>query len=334
MSDWISFPNLFSNKIEIDRVAFKLFGTEIYWYGILIALGSFLAVTYTLKRAKSFGLIQDKMFDVIFAGSIAGIIGARAYYVLFSGYSYTLRTAVFGIRDGGLAIYGGIILSAFTAVVFSKIIKIRILPVLDLAGLGFLIGQAIGRWGNFFNQEAFGEPTAANSIFGMTGSIIEKDMYVVMTGSLLPESGQILVHPCFLYESFWCSLGFVLLHSYSKKRRFDGEIFLLYAGWYGLGRMFIEGLRMDSLYVGDYRISQIVALISVIASATLVIYVRLKLKNMPDYKMARDNPECIAKIESYPTDIKIEKEKKLAVKALRKAKKEQEERKSNSILGK
>ncbi|MCL2087164.1 MAG: prolipoprotein diacylglyceryl transferase [Oscillospiraceae bacterium] len=276
--DTISFPNLFGGEVNVDRVAFSIFGLNIYWYGLLITTGMVCAFLYVLRRVKSFGLESNKFFDVVFVGGIAGIIGARLFYVLFSDKHFTLREAVFGIRDGGLAIYGGIIFSLAAGVICAKIFKIRVLPVLDLAGLGFLIGQSIGRWGNFFNQEAFGAVTSPNYIFGMTGNIISQNSIVKEAQAALAPGETALVHPCFLYESLWCALGFLLLHFYSKKRTFDGEIFLLYVAWYGLGRSFIETLRIDSLYAGQLKISQLIAVITSAAAVAVFIYFKKNSK--------------------------------------------------------
>ena len=207
--------------------------------GVLITIGVVLAYFYAMHRTKEFGLNKDRVFDVVFAALIGGFLCARIYYCVFitldpnSPINYTFVTMFTGIRDGGLAIYGGIIGAFLVGYAACKIRRVNFFAMCDLASLGFLIGQTIGRWGNFVNQEAYGSVTDPNWIFGMTGDIISKEV----------EAGA-LVHPCFLYESVWCLFGFVFLHFYSKKlRSFDGEVTLLYIGWYGLGRAFIEGDR-------------------------------------------------------------------------------------------
>ena len=291
----IYFPNsgLFENGIKIDNVMFTIPGLnlEIYWYGFLIALGMVLAMIYAYRRVRKFGLEPDRFTDMVLAGFIGGIIGARAYYVVFSLDKYLTDEGTFdlwaalSIRDGGLAIYGGVIGALIFGLLVAKIRKVKIAPLLDLAGLGFLIGQCIGRWGNFFNQEAFGSKTSLP--WGMVSKDILNELYFfyypenvsVITNRAL----DMIAHPCFLYESLWCLVGFLALHFYSKHRKFDGEIFLLYIGWYGLGRFWIEGLRTDSLYLVNtetlkLKVSQLVAGTCVIFAAALLIYMYVTVK--------------------------------------------------------
>lgn len=314
----LEFPNLFGGtEIEYYR-GFEVFGVPIYWYGVLIAVGIVLACVYAFHRMeKDFGLSKDRAFDVIFAATIGGFIGARIYFCVFtsldptSGKKYDFVTTFTEIRDGGIAIYGGIIAAVLVGFLFCKLRKVHFTTMLDVAALGFLIGQAIGRWGNFVNQEAYGADCAADWPFAMKGSLITSQG---ITG---------VVHPCFLYESVWCLLGFIFLHIYSKKlRTFDGEVFLLYVAWYGLERFFVEGLRTDSLMAGDFRISQIVAAVSCIAA--LIVFVIFKIytkkKNIPLYVNSGVGQ---ALLES---DRKAEEER-LAKKAAKKNKK------SPSILG-
>ena len=314
----LEFPNLFGGtEIEYYR-GFEVFGVPIYWYGVLIAVGIVLACVYAFHRMeKDFGLSKDRAFDVIFAATIGGFIGARIYFCVFtsldptSGKTYDFVTTFTEIRDGGIAIYGGIIAAVLVGFLFCKLRKVHFTTMLDVAALGFLIGQAIGRWGNFVNQEAYGADCAADWPFAMKGSLITSQG---ITG---------VVHPCFLYESVWCLLGFIFLHIYSKKlRTFDGEVFLLYVAWYGLERFFVEGLRTDSLMAGDFRISQIVAAVSCIAA--LIVFVIFKIytkkKNIPLYVNSGVGQ---ALLES---DRKAEEER-LAKKAAKKNKK------SPSILG-
>lgn len=277
----LEFPNLFGGtQIEYYR-GFEVFGVPIYWYGVLIAVGIVLACVYAFHRMeKDFGLSKDRAFDVIFAATIGGFLGARIYFCVFtsldptSGKKYDFVTTFTEIRDGGIAIYGGIIAAVLVGFLFCKLRKVHFTTMLDVAALGFLIGQAIGRWGNFVNQEAYGADCPTDWLFAMKGSLITSQG---ITG---------VVHPCFLYESVWCLLGFIFLHIYSKKlRTFDGEVFLLYVAWYGLERFFVEGLRTDSLMAGDFRISQIIAAVSCIAA--LIVFVIFKIytkkKNIPLY---------------------------------------------------
>lgn len=274
----IVFPGL-GIDISPNNEAFSLFGLSIKWYGVLIAFGMLLAMIYCFKRTKAFGIDGDRLTDTVFAGLIGAVIGARLYYVVLHAESFHDIRDVFAIRDGGLAIYGGILGALLFGCITAKIRKLRILPTLDLASMGFLIGQAVGRWGNFFNQEAFGCNTSLP--WGMSGGKIQQ--YLLNHQSSLAAQGMDIdpympVHPCFLYESIWCAIGFLLLHLYHKHRKFDGEVFCMYVLWYGIGRFFIEGLRTDSLYIGSVRASQMLALISAIAALVIIIAMRIKVK--------------------------------------------------------
>ena len=279
----LTFPNLFGGITLSYYQGFELFGIKIYWYGVLITLGVILAYLYAMYRAKDFGLNKDRMFDVVFVALIGGFLGARIYYCVFqtldpnSGMSFDFITTFTTIRDGGLAIYGGIIGGFLCGFIACRVRKVNFRAMADLAAMGFLIGQCIGRWGNFINQEAFGAACSPDWIFGMTSTdIIRRSGF---------DAGT-LVHPCFLYESVWCLVGFVALHFYSKKlRTFDGEIALLYAAWYGLGRAWIEGLRTDSLMIGQFRVSQLVAAASFIVGTALVIVFKIltEKKQIPLY---------------------------------------------------
>ena len=279
----LTFPNLFGGITLSYYQGFELFGIKIYWYGVLITLGVVLAYLYAMHRSKDFGLNKDRMFDVVFVALIGGFLGARIYYCVFqtldpnSGMSFDFITTFTTIRDGGLAIYGGVIGGFLFGFIACKIRKVNFRVMADLASMGFLIGQCIGRWGNFINQEAFGGACSPDWLFGMTSTdIIRRSGF---------DAGT-LVHPCFLYESVWCLAGFIALHFYSKKlRTFDGEILLLYIAWYGLGRAWIEGLRTDSLMIGEFRVSQLVAAASFIVGTILVIVFKIltEKKQIPLY---------------------------------------------------
>lgn len=274
----IVFPGL-GIDISPNNEAFSLFGLSIKWYGVLIAFGMLLAMIYCFKRTKAFGIDGDRLTDTVFAGLIGAVIGARLYYVVLHAESFHDIRDVFAIRDGGLAIYGGILGALLFGCITAKIRKLKILPTLDLASMGFLIGQAVGRWGNFFNQEAFGCNTTLP--WGMSGGKIQQ--YLLNHQASLAAQGMDInpympVHPCFLYESIWCAIGFLLLHLYHKHRKFDGEVFCMYVMWYGTGRFFIEGLRTDSLYIGSVRASQMLALISAIAALVIIIAMRIRVK--------------------------------------------------------
>jgi phosphatidylglycerol:prolipoprotein diacylglycerol transferase len=259
----VQFPGLGIN-IKINPVAFTIGEFSVMWYGVIIAVGFLLAFIYAMSSCKKFNVDEDKFIDTVIVGIIGGIIGARAYYVIFdtSGQYIKDPLSALYIWEGGLAIYGGIIGGMLFGALMAKLRKINIPAILDIASLGFLIGQSIGRWGNFMNQEAFGQET--NLPWGM----ISENTSIVANGP---------VHPCFLYESLWCLLGFILLHIFSRKyRQYDGQVFILYLMWYGLGRFFIEGLRTDSLItpIIPLRVSQVVAAATVIAGIILLIVFR------------------------------------------------------------
>ncbi|MCY1713234.1 prolipoprotein diacylglyceryl transferase [Caproiciproducens galactitolivorans] len=259
----VQFPGL-GFHFTINPNAFSIGGYSVKWYGVIIAVGFLLAFSYAMASCKKFNIDQDKLIDVIIVGMIGGIIGARAYYVIFDTSDQYLRNPISAlyIWEGGLAIYGGIIGGMLCGSLMAKFRKISIPAVLDIASLGFLIGQAVGRWGNFVNQEAFGVETK------LPWGMVSENTYAVTNNP---------VHPCFLYESLWCILGFVLLHIFSRKlRRYDGQVFLLYLIWYGVGRFFIEGLRTDSLItpVLPLRVSQVVAAATVLTGIILLIIFR------------------------------------------------------------
>ena len=253
----IAFPSL---GLEIDLGRSIQIGDNftIHYYGIIIALGLLLAVFYGLKRSKEFGLKQDDILDGVLGIVPFAVICARLYYCIFSWQDFAENPiSILYIWKGGLAIYGGVIGAALGVVVFSKLKKVSLGAVLDVVALGFLIGQAIGRWGNFFNREAFGQTTDSFLRMGLMNRYTGEYEYY---------------HPTFLYESLWNAAGFVLLHFLSKKRKYDGQIALGYAAWYGLGRALIEGLRTDSLYWGSFRVSQVLAALSCVAAVAALLW--------------------------------------------------------------
>ena len=265
----ITFPNL-GISVDPSPVAFSVFGKDIYWYGIIIAVGFLLAVLYMMYRAKDFGVTSDDTLDLILWTVPIGVICARLYYCIFYWELYADNPiSVLYIWEGGLAIYGAVIGGAITVLIVSRVKKIKPGVFLDLASMGVLIGQIFGRWGNFMNREAHGCVT--DSFFKM---------------GLVDAAGHVTYyHPTFLYESVWNLVGFIGIHFLSrKKRKFDGEVFLLYIGWYGLGRAWIEGLRTDSLmlFSTGVRVSQLVAIVSFAAAAAILAYVLLKKKPSPD----------------------------------------------------
>lgn len=261
----VEFPKL-GLDFTINPTAFSVGGFTIQWYGVIIAMGFLLAFLYVMFSCKKFHVDQDRLIDAVIVGIIGGIVGARLYYVIFYPGDLYIKDpmSILYIWNGGLAIYGGIVGGLLCGALMARARKLRVPAVLDLAALGFLIGQTVGRWGNYINQEAFG--TATDLPWGM---ISERTQMVV--------SGP--VHPCFLYESLWCLIGFGLLHLVSTKlRRYDGQVFLLYLVWYGIGRFFIEGLRTDSLItpVFNLRVSQVLAAVTVLAAIALLIAFRNK----------------------------------------------------------
>ena len=229
---------------------------------------SVLPLSSAMRRADQFGLTQDNIIDMLICAVPLAIIGARAYYCLFSWNLYKddpIR--VLYIWEGGLAIYGGVIGAVIGLFLYTKVKKVKTSALLDIGGLGLLIGQSIGRWGNFMNREAFGAQTDSFLRMGLTDA----------------SGATIYVHPTFLYESVWNAIGLLILHFYSKRRKFDGQIFLMYLGWYGLGRMFIEGLRTDSLYVGssNLRVSQLLAGICFLAVVIFLVYDKIFREHDP-----------------------------------------------------
>lgn len=277
----ITFPNL-GISVNPSRVAFNVLGKDIYWYGIIIAAGFLLAVIYAMRRAPSFGLTEDNILDMLFVAVPLAIVCARLYYCIFYWDLYRDNPiAILYVWEGGLAIYGGVIGAVIGVAIFCRVKKLPIGPLLDVGSLGLLIGQMIGRWGNFMNREAHGAVT--DSFFKM---------------GIADAAGNVTYYqPTFLYESVWNLVGFVALHFYSKRRKFDGEVFLLYLAWYGLGRAWIEGLRTDSLYLFNtgIRVSQLLAALSCVAAIAVLVYVRVVRKPQPEKlyvnRIAQDEAE-------------------------------------------
>ena len=282
MINTVFFPGL-GLEFELNRVAFSPFGHNIYWYGVIIAGGFLLAVGYGLWRAPRFSMDPDVITDAIFVVVPSAIIGARAYYVIFNpAVCYTAEGSFSFYRmvafwDGGLAIYGGIIATVVSALIFCVVRKVDFWSGMDITSYGLLIGQMVGRWGNFVNVEAYGGLTAlpwrmcsesiANELW-WDGLLETPEMYQ----SVL--DGALGVHPTFLYESLWNLLGFLLLVlARLRGRKFNGQMFLSYVSWYGLGRSLIEGLRTDSLYFfgTGIRSSQMLSILSVVVGVALYV---------------------------------------------------------------
>ena len=267
--------NVYENLVEFTLPGWDI-DITIKFYGVIIAFGFTLAVLFGGRMAYTWKMSIDKMLDVLIYGTFGGIIGARLYYVAFEWDSYKDDLlSVFKIWEGGLAIYGGIIGAFIAAYFVCKKIDLNFYKLLDLAGMSLLIGQGIGRWGNFTNQEAFGINT--DSIFGMTSEKITdyiSSHYSTLTANGITMDSDLPVHPTFLYESIWCLFGFVVLYIICKKfRKFDGQLILGYGIIYGLERAVVEGLRTDSLYIGDtgLRVSQVLSLAIVVFCSALMI---------------------------------------------------------------
>lgn len=340
--DKVYFPNfgsgdnILKNGFSLDRVMFKIPGTDfnIYWYGFLIALGILLAMIYGFRKMKSFGIDSDRATDAVIGGLVGAILGARLYYILFN--SEMSISDFFDFRQGGLAIYGGIIGALLVGGIIAKLRKLKLTALLDVVAPCFLIGQAVGRWGNFFNQEAFG--TNTDLPWGMMSY---KTMNFIAENDNLGGTLSVYapVHPCFLYESLWCILGFVLIHLYMKHRKFDGELFLMYIGWYGLGRFFIESIRTDSLYLANIKVSQLLAALCFVASVVLIIVFRGIFRRRGDYKFFYEteiSKRQLAKANRYS---EIQKDKKDLKKKIKDAKSKGEsfaefEREYNEKYGK
>lgn len=262
-------------EFTLNRVAFSIGGFNVYWYGILIAVGLLLAMAFAFRYAPDFGINSDRLVDVVFIGTVLAIVCARVAYVAMAPFEYESLWEMVDIREGGIAIYGGIIGAFIFGGLAARWRRIPILPLFDVVGMGFLIGQGIGRWGNFMNQEAFGCNTTLP--WGMYSEGTYR--YLTNMQQTLAAQGVTVdpsqpVHPTFLYESLWCLFGFLVLFLYMKHRRFHGQLFLMYLIWYGLGRYWIEGLRTDSLLIGNtgLRFSQVVALVTVAAAVVLLVY--------------------------------------------------------------
>lgn len=301
--DSVVFPKL-GIDLTINSEAISIFGFSVKWYGVMIALGMLLAMMYCFRRTKEYGIDGDRLIDAVIAGVIGAVVGARLYYVVLHSASYHSIKDILSIRDGGLAIYGGIIGGLLFGCIMAKIRKLKIMPTLDIVAMGLFIGQCLGRWGNFFNQEAFGTNTHT-ALFRMWSPKIRDTL--AASADLLASKGVTVdpnapVHPTFLYESVWCLLSFVILHLVvTKARKFKGEVFILYGILYGFERMIVEGLRTDSLYIGNtsIRVSQLLS--AVIVFVAIVAFAILMRKYLTDKLPAR---LAVAAVEQSSTDLK------------------------------
>lgn len=277
----IDFPNLGIHLGNVGKTL-DVFGFGIAYYGMVIGLGMLAGIFIAYQMAKRTGQNAENYIDLAIFAIFFGIVGARLYYVAFSWDMYKDDLlSIFNTRRGGLAIYGGVIAAVITVFVFAKVKKISFAVLVDTAGLGLVAGQMIGRWGNFFNREAFGEYT--DNLFAMklpVDAVRNSDITELMRKHMVSEGGvdYIQVHPTFLYESFWCLLVLIFLLLYYRHKRFDGEVFLMYLAGYGAGRLWIEGLRTDQLWIPgtEIPVSQILAGVLTAAAMVLILYQRKK----------------------------------------------------------
>ena len=301
LTNLVQFPGL-GLSFEMNRVAFSIGRFNVYWYGVCIAFGICLALVFAFRHSVEFGVDADSMVDVILIGIVLGIASARAYYVAMAPFKYESIWEMIAIRDGGLAIYGGIIGGFLFGGLACKWRGVPVLPMFDLTAMGFLLGQCCGRWGNFFNQEAFGCNTTLP-----WGMYSEATRDYLMGSTVTAQSGVTIdpnlpVHPTFLYESIWCLVGFILLFRYIKKRKFNGDIALRYMIWYGAGRFWIEALRTDSLMLVPsigLRVSQLIAGIAVAAGVAAEIYFTRKAEGKPlmvKLALTADNKAALDKL--------------------------------------
>ena len=295
----ISFP-LFGEGFILDLPRyFTIFGFNIYYYGLFITTGYLLAGLYLIKRRNLFGLSKDNILDIVIIAILCGLVGARIYYMLFNFEDFFAPGKwgnILRFRDGGLAVYGGIIASGAGFYIYSRIKKIPIGNLLDAAGFGLFIGQAVGRWGNFINREAFGVETELPWKMGLTSGPVTR-----------------YYHPAFLYESLWNISGLIIIHIFSKKSKtkYPGQYFLFYVAWYGLGRFMIEGLRTDSLLIWgtDLRASQWLAALSFAAAIGIMLYIHFRGKKQgsglgedADEAEEEDDSEELAKLDGASKD--------------------------------
>ena len=280
----LSFPGLGIGEFSVNSEAFSLFGAPIAWYALIICFGMVFAVSYVIYRAKGIGIDSEVVLDFALFVIPIGVLGARLYYVLMDLDSFDSIWDALNIRNGGLAIYGGIIAGALTVFFVCKYKKINFLAFADCVVPGLVMAQAIGRWGNFLNGEAFGGITDS---FLRMGILNRNSMYTFNTAEM------VYVHPTFLYESLWNIIGFIGVNIFYKHKKYDGQIFLMIFGWYGLGRMLIEGLRTDSLYLfgTSIRVSQALAGVLFVVCTSILIYLAAKKYEHPFYVYVKPDNE-------------------------------------------
>ncbi len=305
----VSFPGLGIENFQLDNEAFNIGGDfPVFWYGIIITLGIVFAFIYTWFRGKYEGIVLDDIIDIALWTVILGILGARLYYVLTTLEYYIPEPFklgeflgnVFDLREGGLAIYGGIIMGAVGIIISTRIKKMNTIKLLDMAAPGVMIAQSLGRWGNFFNGEAFGGIVSeGHPLYFMRMGLISSN-----TMSDFDTDSMVYVHPTFLYESLWNLAGFILINIFYKKKKFNGQIACMYLAWYGFGRFFIEGLRTDSLYIPgtEIRISQLVGILCFVIFGGLLIagLIYSRKFNNPDAKLSKFDNMIKPTVEMNP----------------------------------
>lgn len=325
------FPGLGIEEFEINSIAFTIGDISVAWYSLIISTGIMLAILYVWFRFKEAGLSVDDLLDFALAVVPSGVIGARLYYVIFEFEYFYIEGDFLGtlweivkIWNGGLAIYGGIIAGGLAAVTVAHFKKINLLKILDMLAPAVMMAQAIGRWGNFTNVEAFGGPTTLP--WRMCSPKIARNLYA---NDLITQEeyfdailGKIGAHPTFFYESMWNLIGFAILFfvfvRIKKYHKFEGQIFYSYLIWYGLGRLWIEGLRTDSLYIGGedgfIRVSQLIALLSFVSGIGLMIFGFVRLYKYGKGKMVlviprNEEGKIITQKEALELEKQKEKEK-------------------------
>ncbi len=268
----VQFPGLWGLEFEIRIWAFRVFGQKIYWYGIVVALAFLVAVVLAVRSCKKYDIEPDSILDLVLLAVPSSIIFARLYYVIFSWNEYKDNLIdIVDIRSGGLALYGGVIGAFLVAMLYAKKKKIPFLHLADFAVPYVILGQSIGRWGNFINQEAFGTMTILP--WRMNGSVPNEYLTNLQGNIDLSKWG---VHPTFLYESLWDIAVFLFLIYCRKRKKLAGDVMFLYFALYGVGRFFIEGLRTDSLMLGSFRASRLLSFLLVLVFTSLFIYRRVK----------------------------------------------------------
>ena len=296
----VNFPGL-DMSFSLNKEALFVGPFTIYWYGIIFVLGIVLGTCYALNRAKKNGINPDKLTDIIMFSILAAVVGARAYYVAFSWDYYSVNTGeIIKVWNGGIAFYGGVIGAVVCAFLLCRLWKMPLLRILDVSLGGLLLGQSIGRWGNFINVEAFGG--YYDGVLRMTSPLVDSyfrmypDRLTGLQGDIdmfqILGAGEIPVHPTFLYESLWTMAGFLFIMWYARRQKFNGEITLMYFAINGAGRAFIEGFRTDSLMLGNIRVSQLLAVVLVLLSATLwATGINMMKKNkMPQWMQLSNEP--------------------------------------------